>query len=190
VHTLEPFAGWLRYYDSSADELSPFFGKAYNFDVYSDTIYGYYIDPAWDNIGSETLYLKTLYTDYELGFVIVELLGEWNDAIHNDIMTLKREFLEVLMQHGIRKFMLLGGNIMNFHGSDDSYYEEWHQELDDGWIALVDTPDFVCEEMRKYRLDNYVHISEDLQISNWRTLHPQRLFERVEEILPRRLGSG
>lgn len=185
MHTLEPFSGWLRYYDSSADEQSPFFENEYNFDVYRDTIYGYYIDPAWDSFGSETLYLKLLYADYEQGFAIVELLGEWNDAINNDIMTLKRGFVELLIREGIRKFILLGGHLMNFHGSDDCYYEEWHQEQDDGWIALVDTPDFVCGEMNKYHLENYLHMGEALHISNWRTLHPQRLFELVANAMPR-----
>lgn len=188
MHTLEPFSGWLKYYDSSADDQSPFFEKEYNLDLYSDTIYGYYIDPAWDGFGSETLYLKTLYADYDQRFAILELLGEWNDAINNDIMTLKRGFLELLVQEGIHKFILLGGSIMNFHGSDDSYYEEWHQELEEGWIALVDAPEFVCDEMRKYHLDVYISMGDSFQIENWRTLHPQRLFQLVEAAVPKRLA--
>ena len=52
MHQIEPYYNWLKYYDSSTDKRSPFFGKEYNFDQYSETIYGYYIDPAWDNIGS------------------------------------------------------------------------------------------------------------------------------------------
>ena len=71
MHQIEPFSNWLKYYDSSTDENSPFFGKEYNYDLYSETVYGYYIDPAWDSVGSETLYLKTLYADYEEGFVVL-----------------------------------------------------------------------------------------------------------------------
>lgn len=188
VHSLEPFSGWLKYYDSSADEQSPFFEKEYNLDVYSETIYGYYIDPAWDSFGSETLYIKVLFADYEQRFVILELLGEWNDTLYNDIMTLKRGFLELLVQEGIQKFILMGGNIMNFHGSDDSYYEEWYQELEDGWIALVNAPEFVCDEMKKYRIDTYVCMGEAFHMEDWRTLHPQRVFQLVETAVPRRLG--
>jgi hypothetical protein len=32
-------------------------------------------------MGSETLYLKILYADYEAGYVVIEFIGEWNDAI-------------------------------------------------------------------------------------------------------------
>ena len=95
MHDIEPYYNWLKYYDSAQDERSPFFGKAYNHDLYQDTIYGFFIDPGWDSIESETLYLKILFADYTEGFVIVELLGEWNDAINNDIMLMKSKFCRV-----------------------------------------------------------------------------------------------
>jgi hypothetical protein len=188
VHTLEPFAGWLKYYDSSQDDQSPFFGKEYNLDLYSDTVYGYYIDPAWDSFGSETLYLKTLYAGYDQQVAILELIGEWNDTLHNDIMTLKSGFLEVLIDAGIQKFILLGANIMNFHGSDDCYYEEWSQDVEEGWIALVEAAEFVVDEMKKYRLHHYMHMGEAMAIPTWRTLHPQQLLRVVEERLAKRLA--
>jgi len=68
MHDIEPYYNWLKYYNPAKDPRSPFHGKHYNFDQYSDTIYGYYIDPAWDFIGSETLYIKILFTDYDKGF--------------------------------------------------------------------------------------------------------------------------
>ena len=40
-------------------------------------------------------------------------------------MHLKRNILETFMANGIQKFILLGENVLNFHGSDDCYYEEW-----------------------------------------------------------------
>ena len=33
--------------------------------------------------------MKILFADYEQNFAIIELIGEWNDAIENDIMTLE-----------------------------------------------------------------------------------------------------
>ena len=81
MHKIMPFERWNQYYNSSYDEKSPFAGKKYNYDVYSENIYGYYIDPAWDFIGSETLYIKIIYADYDTGFAVMEMLGEWNDAI-------------------------------------------------------------------------------------------------------------
>lgn len=187
MHHIEPFSNWLKYYDSSLDENSPFYEKEYNYDLYSETIYGYYIDPAWDSIGSETLYLKTLYADYEEGFVVLEFIGEWNDTLYNDIMTLKRDFLELLLYKGINKFILIGENIFNFHGSDDLYYEEWFEEVENGWIAAVSFPDFIQAELKKYGIDQYVNMGGTLQVDNWRTLHPLKFYELVKQLIQRRL---
>src|SRR5690606_33821592 len=105
-------------------------------------------------------------------FAILELLGEWNDAINNDIMHLKRNVLEPQLQEGIDKFILIGENVLNFHGSDDSYYEEWFDEVEDGWIAAVSFPDFVQDELKKYSIDQYVNMGGTLEIPQWRTMHP------------------
>ena len=183
-----PYHNWLRYYDPSTDERSPFFGKEYNYDLYSETIYGYYIDPAWDGIGSETLYIKILFADYDAGYVVIEFIGEWNDAINNDIMTLKRNILEILNQEGINKFILIGENILNFHGSDDSYYEEWFEDVEEGWIAAVSFPDFIQDEFRKYHIDHYINMGGTLQIENWRTMPPVVFHELVAGLIQRRLN--
>jgi hypothetical protein len=190
MHTIEPFPNWLTYYDSSLDDQSPFYEKEYNYDLYTETIYGYFIDPAWDSCGSETLYLKILYADYVAHYCILEFIGEWNDAINNDIMSLKRNLIELLQKEGIHKFILIGENIMNFHGSDDSYYEEWSSETQDegGWIAALGFPDFVREEMERYHLNQYIEFREALQIPNWRTLHPHRVYSLVNDFFQRRLS--
>jgi hypothetical protein len=188
MHDIEPYYNWLKYYDPATDELSPFHGKEYNLDVYSETIYGYYIDPSWDGIGSETLYIKILYTDYINNFTIIEFIGEWNDAINNDIMTLKRNVVESLLLQGINKFILLGEHIFNFHGSDDCYYEEWYEETEDGWIAAVSFPDFIRDEFSKYHLDSYINMGGTLQIPHWRTLHPLHFYELVNSLIQRRLN--
>jgi hypothetical protein len=197
MHDIEPYANWLKYYNSSEDSRSPFFGKEYNFDQYSNTIYGYYIDPAWDFMGSETLYIKILYTDYHSGFTIIELLGEWNDTINNDIMHLKRNIIDEQLAAGIHKFILIGENVLNFHGSDDCYYEEWFDDVEDaehdeaqgpGWIAAVSFPDFIQSELKKYHIDQYVNMGGTLQISNWRTLHPKTFFDIVDRLIMRRIS--
>ena len=46
MHEIEPFYNWLKYYKVDEDQYSPYFGKEYNYELYTDTIYGYYIDPA------------------------------------------------------------------------------------------------------------------------------------------------
>lgn len=188
MHDIEPHFNWLQYYDSSQDERSPFFGKEYNYDLYSETIYGYYIDPAWDSFGSETLYVKSLFADYEQGFVILEFIGEWNDTLYNDIMILKRNLIDILLAEGINKFILIGENVFNFHGSDDSYYEEWFEEVEDGWIAAINFPDFLQSELQRYHIDTYVNMGGTLQIPQWRTLPPVRFFELVNSLIQRRLN--
>jgi hypothetical protein len=188
MHDIEPYYNWLKYYNPAKDKRSPFYGKKYNFNQYSETIYGYYIDPAWDFMGSETLYIKILFTDYEKKFTVIEFLGEWNDAINNDIMHLKRNVIDLMVGEGINKFILIGENVLNFHGSDDSYYEEWFDDVEEGWIAAVSFPDFVQSELQKYQVDKYVNMGGTLQISQWRTLQPTIFFDLVDSLIQRRLN--
>ena len=187
MHTIEPFPRWLAAYDAARDERSPFYGKQYNYDRYSDTIYGYYIDPAWDFMGSETLYIKILWADYNEGVVIIEFIGEWNDALHNDIMHLKRNVVDHFVLQGMDKFILIGENVFNFHGSDDSYYEEWFEDVEDGWIAAVAFPDHVLDEFSQYGIDNYVSYGGTLQIGNWRTKKPTLFYREVKDLITRRI---
>jgi hypothetical protein len=189
MHNIQPYDRWLSLYDPALDARSPFHGKEYNYDVYSETIYGYYIDPAWDFMGSETLYIKLLFVDYRRDFAIIEFIGEWNDAINNDIMHLKRNVIELLAAEGINKYILIGENILNFHGSDDSYYEEWFEDVENGWIAAVSFPGFIRSELQKYNIDSYINMGGTLEIEKWRTLQPQIFFELVSQLIQRRLGQ-
>ncbi|NBP69335.1 MAG: hypothetical protein EBR30_20665 [Cytophagia bacterium] len=188
MHNILPYERWLPLYDPALDERSPFHGKEYNYDVYSENIYGYYIDPAWDFMGSETLYIKILFANYKRGFAIIEFIGEWNDAINNDIMHLKRNVIELLAAEGINKYILIGENVLNFHGSDDSYYEEWFDDVEEGWIAAVSFPEFIRQEMEKYGVDRYVNMGGTLEIERWRTLQPNMFFELVDKLIHRRLN--
>ena len=188
MHEIEPYYNWLKYYDSSQDERSPFFGKDYNYERYQDTIYGFFVDPGWDSFESETLYLKILYADYDNGYAVIEFLGEWNDTLNNDIMYLKRNVIELMLAEGITRFILIGENILNFHGSDDSYYEEWFDEIDNGWIAAVCFPEFVQQEFQKYHLDRYISMGELLHLNNWRTHRPEFFCEIVSRLVTKRLS--
>ena len=88
MHTIEPFYNWRHIYVSEEDQRSPFYGRQYSEFEYSQTVYNYYIHPQWDDFGSKTLYLKILIADYEEKYAIIEMLGEWNDAIENDMCLL------------------------------------------------------------------------------------------------------
>ena len=135
---IEPYYKWRDYYVAAEDKKSPFYKREYSEFYYTNTIYNYYIHPQWDDFGSPTLYLKILFVDYDQQFAIIEFLGEWNDCIENDIMTLKRDVIDQLLRAGIIKFILIGENILNFHADDECYYEEWYENVTDeeGWIAM------------------------------------------------------
>lgn len=188
MHDIEPYYNWLHLYNAAEDEQSPFYGREYSEFTFTHAIYNYLIHPQWDFFGSNTLYVKILYTDYIDGYAILELMGEWNDALYNDIMMLKREVLEILNEQGIQKFILLGENVLNFHASDDSYYEEWFQETEDGWIAFVNFREHVLEEFRKARIDYFINFGGDLDELQWRKLSPRQMQEAVEAVISRRIA--
>lgn len=187
MHNIEPFYRWLNQYNVAEDTNSPYNGKEYNFDLYSENIYGYYIDPHWDFMGSETLYIKILWVDYYQGYIIIEFIGEWNDAINNDIMYLKRNIVDHFSNYSINKYILIGENILNFHGSDDSYYEEWFDDMEEGWITALNFRGFVLEEMNNYNIDSYFNSGGELDIVNWRTMKPQVLCEKINQVIGKRI---
>jgi len=115
------------------------------------------------------------------------MIGEWNDAINNDIMHFKRNILDHMLSKGIKHFILIGENIFNFHGSDDCYYEEWFEEVEDGWIAAINFKDFIFTEWSKYSLDNYINFGGTLEIDNWRTMKPLIFYEAVKQVISRRI---
>lgn len=190
MHDIEPFFNWEKYYNSHQDERSPFYGVESNYMTYENNVYGYYIHPDWDFIESETLYLRILYTNYHEGYTIIELIGEWNDTLHNDIMFLKRNVVDHLVQEGITKFILLGEHVMNFHGLEDDYYAEWSDDTEDGWIVALNFREHVLEEWQRYRIDYYINFGGTLEIDNWRTMPPQKFFAYIQQQMQRRLGPA
>lgn len=188
MHDIEPHYQWLHLYNSEEDQHSPFYEKVHSEFVYSNAIYNYLIHPQWDNFGSATLYLKVLFADYDKGYCIIEFIGEWNDVLHNDIMVLKREVIELLSDRGVNQFILVGENILNFHASDDSYYEEWYNDVDQGWIALINFRDHVLHEFRQHRLDYYINFGGELDTMNWRKLTPFQMYDKVNDIITHRLA--
>src|SRR5699024_8682446 len=115
MHDIEPYYKWRDYYIASEDEKSPFYGRRYDEFYFTNAIYNYVIHPQWDDFGSSTLYSKVLYANYEKSYAVIELIGEWNDCIANDIMFLKRNLIDSMHQQGIHKFILICENVLNFH---------------------------------------------------------------------------
>lgn len=188
MHTLEPYYNWRSFYIASEDELSPFYNREYSEFEFTNHIYNYVIHPQWDDMGSETLYIKILFIDYADQYCIIELIGEWNDAIGNDIMLFKRDIIDEIMRHGINKFIIIGENVLNFHSSDDSYYEEWLDDVNAGWVSFVNFRKHVLQDMRDANIDSYVLMDGELSEVDWRTNTPQNLFIQIDKIATNRLG--
>ena len=189
MHFIEPFYNWRGYYIASEDGDSPFYEREYSEFEFDKRIYNYLIHPQWDHFGSTTLFLKVLYSDYDSGYSIIEFIGEWNDAIENDIMVLKRDVIEPMMNNGIHKFILIGENVLNFHSSDDCYYEEWFEEVEEGWIATINFHEHVVKEFIAANIDQYFVFGGELEEIEWRTYLPINLFAKVESLVNKRIGS-
>lgn len=188
MHEIEPFYLWRDDYIAAEDELSPFFNTEYSEFYYDKQLYNFLIHPQWDTFGSNTLYIKVLFVDYDRSYTIIELMGEWNDTINNDIMLLKREIIELMVDEGINKFILIGENVLNFHASDDSYYEEWFQDVEEGWIAGINFNEHVVREFRDHSIDYYINFGGELDDLHWRKLKPHQFYKKVEELLTKRLN--
>ncbi|MEM7104510.1 MAG: hypothetical protein AAF502_15345 [Bacteroidota bacterium] len=185
MHDIEPYWNWRDRYIASEDKQSPFFGRVYSEFSFTHKIYNYFIHPQWDEFGSSTLYLKPLYVDYDKSFVIIELIGEWNDCLHNDIMFLKRNVVDQMIETGISKFILVGENVLNFHGGDSDYYQEWQEEVAEmgGWISFVNFRDHVMEEMEDVQLQFFVNFDPPLNDINWRAQRPTHLLQLIDALI-------
>ena len=190
MHVLEPYYAWRNHYIASNDPKSPFYNRVYNELAYHLKVYDHFIHPQWDEFGSQTLYTKVLYADYDEGHAVLEFIGEWNDCLFNDIMLLKREVIDPLRDGGVSKFVLIGENVLNFHHSDDAYYEEWFDDVmeEDGWIALLNFREHVLADMQAIDLDSYFVLGGELNEMGWRTFTPEQLCRRVDDCVEHRYG--
>ena len=103
-------------------------------------------------------------------------------------MMLKREVIDPMILSGISKFILVGENVLNFHGSDDCYYQEWFDEVEDGWIVAMNFREHVLTELSNYNIDFYLVYGGELNKLNWRNFSPSQLYMHVEHIVNHRLS--
>ena len=188
MHDIEPHFLWRDHYVASEDHHSPFYQREYNEFSYTQKVYNYFIHPQWDEFGSSTLYTKVLYADYSEGYAILEFIGEWNDCLHNDVAILKRNLIDPMLDRGISRFILICENVMNFHGDDECYYEEWHEDIRDrgGWICMINTEQHVYEEMQASRVHDFVNLGPAFNEVIWRPRRPEHFFAAVDA----RLGTA
>ncbi len=188
MHSIEPYYHWRDLYVSDQDPDSPFYNREYSEFAFTNSIYDHLIHPQWDEFGSQTLFVKIIMVNYDQQYCIIELLGEWNDLLYNDIMFLYRDVIETLLENDIIHFILIGENILNFHADSNDYYEEWFSSIGDGWIVGINFRDFVIKEFEAANIDYFISFSGEFNEIEWRKLLPDQLFEKTNSIITKRIG--
>jgi hypothetical protein len=179
MHSIEPFFLWRDIYSSDQDPNALNYELEYSEFHYTNQVYNFLLHPQWDNFGSETLFYKLIYADYEQEFCIIELIGEWNDAINNDIMLLKTELIDHLINLGIQNFAIIAENVLNFHADGDDYYQEWKDDIEGG-VYIINVLPHVLEEMQSINLQYSITFGGRLNDVSWRSTKPDQLLELLE----------
>jgi hypothetical protein len=93
-----------------------------------------------------------------------------------------------MLVHGIIKFILIGENVLNFHSSDECYYEEWYEDVEEngGWIAMLGLPQQSVYDFKRAGIDRFVEL---LDLNDWRPFTPMNLFNKVDNLIIKRLGE-
>lgn len=185
MHSIEPYFQWRDFYRAEEDKRSPFYRRHYDEFEFKNSIYNYYIHPQWDFFGSATLYMKILFVDYNKSFAIIELIGEWNDALHNDIMYLKREIADHLIGQGIYKFILICDNVLNYHSSDNLYLEEWMDDVreEGGWISCINLLDHVFADFEANYVQQFIYFDHSINELEWRKMKPLSVFRFIDHYI-------
>jgi len=188
LRNIEPFFGWLAMYSHDRDERSPFHDIEHNQFYFDRSINHIPAHPLWDDFGSESLLLKILFVDYDEGYTIIELFGEWNDLFDNDFKLLSENCLSYLLDYGVDKFILVCENVFHIYPETDDYYQAMHESLEEGWMCLLRPRPHVLEEMQQYGIVDYFYLSEKLDEIPWRKQKPHQLYRFVEARMPRLLN--
>lgn len=180
LHHIEPFFGWLATYSHETDANSPFHQVEHNMFYFDRSINSIPAHPLWDQIGSESLLVKILFADYDKGFAVIELFGEWNDLFENDYKLLGENCLTYLIDQGINQFILICENVFHIYLDRDDYYHALQEELGDGWISVLRAREEIQEEMEQYQISSYFYWSPVLDEIPWRKLTPFQLYKLVK----------
>ena len=71
---------------------------------------------------------------------------------------------------------------------DNDYYQEWFDELEDGWIVALNFRDHVIEEFLNANLDYYIAFGGRFNDFAWRSPDPLQLFNAIDRLVMKRLN--
>jgi hypothetical protein len=103
-------------------------------------------------------------------------------------MELKRNVIDSLCLNNIHKFILIGENVMNMHADENDYYQEWFDEIEEGWIVGLNFRDHVINEFERARLDYYISFGGKFDDYSWKAYRPDQLFDQIENLITKRLN--
>jgi hypothetical protein len=103
-------------------------------------------------------------------------------------MFLKRDIIDLMIAEGITNYILIGENVLNFHAESEDYYEEWFDDIEDGWIVGLNFREHVIREFNDFGIDQYILFSGRFDEINWRKYQPVALFELIQSFMQKRLN--
>ena len=93
-----------------------------------------------------------------------------------------------LFDKGIVKYVIIAENVLNFHSSDDCYYEEWYEDVaeEGGWIVMLSLAEQSKYDFTRAGIDRYVQL---IELLDWRPFTPMNLFTKIDNSLLKRLDK-
>jgi hypothetical protein len=74
------------------------------------------------------------------------------------------------------------------YAESEDYYEEWFDDIEDGWIVGLNFRDHVIREFNDFGIDQYILFSGRFDEINWRKYQPVALFELIQSFMQKRLN--
>ena len=130
-----------------------------------------------------SLFFGRTYSEFEFSQTVYNyyIHPQWDEFGSKNLF-----MLDIMMQDGIYKFILIGEHVYNFHNGDRDYYEELYDELADenGWAVMVNLHPAAQYDFLQKKLNRYIELME---IAPWRTYKPEDFFQLIDQKINQRL---